>query len=170
MSDPNFRTISGPWDGEPDRVEFKHAGLPCLMVRHPEGGHWCGYAGVPPSHPFHGVHYDGDRADETEEGGWRDYENSPCGRVEVHGGLTYSAACQGSICHKAEPGEPDDVWWFGFDCAHAGDLSPQMLAYREIPGWPKFPPGYETYRDLAYVHAETERLAEQLVALEAVAR
>lgn len=31
----------GPWLTEPDRLEFKAHGFPCLMVRHPEAGHWC---------------------------------------------------------------------------------------------------------------------------------
>jgi hypothetical protein len=123
---------AGPWDGEPDRVEFEHAGLPCLLNRSHLGA-WCGYAAVSPGHALHGKSYEAPD-------------------VDVHGGLTYADACFGPICHVPKPGEPDDVWWFGFDCAHGGD---------SVPSWPR---GVfaGTYRDLAYVRRETEQLAEQL--------
>jgi hypothetical protein len=129
---------AGPWDDEPDRVEFEHAGLPCLLNRG-GGGAWCGYAAVPPGHPLHG----------------QDYEVP---EVEVHGGLTYAASCGGAICHVPEPGEPDDVWWFGFDCAHAWDVLPGTLRYGgRLPD--------SVYRTMDYVRRETERLAEQLAAV-----
>ena len=38
----------GPWDDEPDRVDFEHAGFPCLLLRNPRLGQWCGYVAVPP--------------------------------------------------------------------------------------------------------------------------
>jgi hypothetical protein len=68
----------GPWQAEPNRVDFEHAGLPCFVKRNPRLGFWCGYAGVAPGHPCWGKQYD-----ELE--------------VEVHGGLTYSARCSGPI-------------------------------------------------------------------------
>lgn len=47
----------GPWDGEPDRVDFTTAvGLPGLLLRGPMGS-WCGYAGVGKDHPFFGREY-----------------------------------------------------------------------------------------------------------------
>jgi hypothetical protein len=150
----------GPWQSEPDRLDFEHVGLPCLLHRGP-GGHWCGYAAVPTGHPLHGKGYGDDGVD-----------------VDVHGGLTYASACAGAICHTPKPGEPDDVWWFGFDCAHSGDYSPKHGNYGVGTGypWPDKPYDHERamaavdwrvekYRDVAYVRAETERLAEQLVAL-----
>lgn len=145
--------MSHPWETEPDHVEFKHQGFPCIAHRGPVGA-WCGYVGVPPGHRAHGQHY-------------REIEDV----VDVHGGLTYADACQGDICHKPAPGEPDDVWWFGFDCAHGGDVSPSMVKLREerpdiFPEPPLLWFGTEeVYRDLAYVQAETRRLAEQLGAM-----
>lgn len=133
---------NGPWCNEPDRVEFKHAGLPCIMRRVPGRGHWCGYAAVPPGHPFHGRHN----------------EYVP---VDVHGGLTYAEGCADDVCHVPDPGEPDDVWWFGFDCAHGGDLSPSANALSSF----YFRSSRDVYRDITYVRSETERLAEQLAAL-----
>jgi hypothetical protein len=151
----------GPWHAEPDRAEWEHAGLPCLAVRHSRSGHWCGYAAVPPSHPLHGQPYDAEAV-----------------TVDVHGGLTYADRCHGHICHVPKPGAPDDVWWFGFDCAHAGDVSPSYVNQRVGQGypWPEAPYDHaaavaadrfdvERYRTLDYVRAETNRLAEQLAAL-----
>lgn len=43
----------GPWKQEPDRSEWRaRNGLACLAVRHPRGGHWCGYVGVSRKHPL----------------------------------------------------------------------------------------------------------------------
>lgn len=125
----------GPWNDEPDRVEFEHAGFPCLLLRNPDLGQWCGYVAVPPGHPHHGKDYD-----QVE--------------VEVHGGLTYSGSCSEHIYHKPKAGEPDDVWWLGFDCGHFMDLTP----YRPDADLPV----REIYRNVAYVRAQCERLAEQL--------
>ena len=149
----------GPWDQEPDRVEFKTAaGFPGLIVRH-EIGHWCGYVAVPPGHPCHGHGY----MSEYEKGadGWDDYDrpiHNPVDSLSVHGGITYAEKCAGDVCHVPEPGEPDDVFWLGFDCAHAWDLSPRDWEHGR--NWPD-----HHYRDAAYVRAECESLAEQLAAI-----
>lgn len=138
---------SGPWDSEPDRIQWKTAaGLPGLIVRNYHGA-LCGYAAVPPDHPLHGA----------------DYEKP---EVRVHGGLTYSAPCaeDDAICHVPEPGEPDDVWWFGFDCGHYRDLSPGMSAVLRKAGLSPVPSMGEVYRTVDYVTAEVELLARQLVA------
>lgn len=113
----------GPWWGEPDRVEWMHH--TGLECRALRGpvGAWCGYAGVPKGHPLYGV----------------DYISLD---VEVHGGLTFAGTMRGS-----------ESWWLGFDCSHAGDLSPSTLAL----GFPPYPG--ETYRDLAYVQGQVEQLA-----------
>lgn len=140
----------GPWQSEPDRVDFVFAGLACLALRgSPHLGHWCGYVGVPREHPLYGVPYD----------------QTP--GLEVHGGLTYSDRCSGDICHVPAPGMPDDVWWFGFDCGHAGDLSPGMEKFRRDviePALGRYDMR-EVYRELPYVRAEIEHLAAQLAAM-----
>lgn len=136
----------GPWMHEPDRLEFKHEGLDCLMVRHPSSLHWCGYVGVPKGHPLFGKHYN---------------EVHEKHRVDVHGGLTYSEGCGGAVCHNS----PEDAWWFGFDCAHSGDVSPGMrLTYETIPEMAKFKNCHseDRYRDMDYVRHEVESLAEQI--------
>lgn len=136
---------AGPWDGEPDRVEWRHAGVACLIVRSVSTGALCGYVGVPPAHPWHGLPFDVVEA-------------------STHGGLSYSEKCSPPICHVPAPGEPDDVWWLGFDCGHAEDVSPGLLVdsphmneIRKLMGG--------TYKSVEYVRAEVNRLAEQLAAL-----
>lgn len=140
---------SGPWDNEPNRVEFEHAGLPCILHRG-GGGAWCGYVGLSPSHPLFGKSY-GD----IEE-------------ISVHGNLTYSEPCAGCVCHVPKPGEPEDLWWLGFDCSHGGDLRP---AGRSFDGTLSFilpDLGGEDdghYWTESEAKTETCDLAEQLAAL-----
>lgn len=62
-----------------------------------------------------------------------------------------------TICHIPLAGRPDKVWWFGFDCAHSGDLLP---AYKDLGGLGI--DRYETYKDRRYVEGEVRQLAEQL--------
>lgn len=137
----------GPWVGEPDKVQFPdpETGLPSLGVRNggPGMGNWCGYVGVAPGHSLYG----------------QDYQDRE-GMVDVHGGLTFSGACQDSeeesegVCHVPAKGESDEVWWFGFDCAHAGDYVPGMVQYG--------PTFAGEYRTLDYLKGETAKLAQAL--------
>jgi len=94
------------WLDEPHRDEFEHAGLKCLILRHSELGHLCGYVAVPRGHPCYGKDYDHIPYDDLFP-------------VEVHGGLTFSREGNGDTW-------PKGYWWLGFDCAHAWDLVPYM--------------------------------------------
>jgi hypothetical protein len=67
-----------------------------------------------------------------------------------------------AICHSPGLGEPDDVWWFGFDCAHSGDLVPGMPLYTGLAGG--------VYRDQAYVRGECAKLAAQLAQVDVIKR
>jgi hypothetical protein len=140
----------GEWNDEPDKIQWidDATGLDCLMHRSPSGA-WCGYVGVAEGHPAFGKDYDG--VD-----------------VEVHGGLTYAEFCMDTgdesygICHVPEPGRPHRVWWLGFDCAHAGDMTP---AHDALPGMAEIRERYprnEVYRNRAYVEHEVAELARQL--------
>lgn len=149
MESKEYRTIDksqwplrGEWDREPDKAQWQDVttGFPCLIVRGPSGA-LCGYVGLPEGHQFYGKDYDAPD-------------------VEVHGGLTFANKCTESddeaahICHVPGPGEPDNVWWFGFDCAHSGDVSPSYdRQYREH---------YSSYKTFAYVKHEVTKLAAQL--------
>jgi len=130
--------------------------------------HRCGYVGVPASHPLHGIDYSKasphlEIADDTEVGkrgviplalyAMRDEEGqkeiSPDIYFDVHGGLTYSGDT------ADYPAVAEGTWWFGFDCAHAGDAT----GHHHCPG--------DVLRSLEYVEAECESLAEQLARISA---
>lgn len=109
-------------------------------------GALCGYVGVPKGHPLYGV----------------DYERVPDELHQAaHGSLTYSDTCHETgdpsfgICHVPEPGRPDDVWWLGFDTAHAYDLVPSMADE---------PHDTDVYRDFAYIQDECASLAQAIAA------
>jgi hypothetical protein len=154
MNDIEYRTVDksewerGPWDNEPDKIQWtdEATGLPCLIVRGPSGA-LCGYAGVAEGHPLFGVDYNEFEAD-------------------VHWGLTFSDHCQPhsddesrGICHVPAPGEPDHVWWFGFDCAHSGDYCPAHSKRNEAifkRRWDK------RYQGIGYVRSHVRSLAQQL--------
>jgi hypothetical protein len=114
----------------------------CHIMQVPALGHLCGYVRIPKKHPLHGLSYD-----EVYNLGYE---------IEVHGGLTYSASTIGEATGMQYL--LSRQWYFGFDCAHSGDI---------IPGHP-FSFGNENavYRDYDYVKAECESLARQLKTLE----
>lgn len=135
----------GPWKSKPDKKQWldEATGYPCLIKRNPLGA-LCGYVGIPFNHPRY--HQD-----------WHDFA------AYVHGGITFADHCQEgpqeeTICHIPDPNEPDNVWWLGFDCAHAGDKCPAPI------GMGMFLRG--TYRDLSYVESECRSLAKQLKEME----
>lgn len=149
---------TGPWTSEPDKLQWQDetTSYPCLIVRSHIGA-LCGYVGITAAHPWFGKSYS-----EVDE------------EVACHGGLTFSDMCQSgktekSICHVPDDGESADIWWFGFDCAHAGDICPAMNALlplrapynRDVYSCNK----RDVYCDLAYVKRETENLALQLRAV-----
>ncbi len=124
--------------------------------------HRCGYVRIEKDHPLYGVGYGEptlkipyEWVEHAELGkkspilvftcgvgalAGEDIRRSPDIAFDVHGGLTFSKS--------GERGYPvkDDGWWFGFDCAHAGDTLEKCT--------------------LEYVADECERLAEQLVRFE----
>ncbi len=156
MENKEYRTVDktkwerGPWDNEPDKIQWQdeETGLPCLIVRNSYGA-LCGYVGVPEGHKFYQKHYD----------------KCP---VDVHGGLTFSGMCQPGdeahhVCHVPGPGEPDHVWWLGFDCAHLYDLCPRYTDLEDAGiNWPRWPE--DTYKDVPYVKDEVRNLARQIKA------
>lgn len=149
----------GPWNDEPDKLVWVDpaTGLDCMIKRNNMGA-LCGYVGVPPSHPWHGRGYDECTMDCGEE--WCNH--SAGSKISVHGGLTYADACMEgdpatSICHVAQEGREEDVWWFGFDCAHSMDVVPGLLRYGLV--------GFtvnSSYKDLSYLAREISLLARQL--------
>ena len=138
MLDPEHKlkllVANRPWETEPDNAEWedKVTGYKCRITRHDKFKHLCGYVGIPNNHPSWGKNYN-------------DVD------VQVHGGLTFSEA------------DDDDklTWWFGFDCAHAGDISPELLiSLIDIDRYT--PDRTEVYRTWDYVENEVRELVRQL--------
>jgi hypothetical protein len=168
------RLVSSPSVNEVRAMSFEverkwttKAGLEaaCLLVN--DGSHRCGYVRVPPGHPLHGVHYNehcpalAAAWEKAKEGPIGD--RSPiavfiaCGApeearpdvvFEVHGGITYADG------KKDYPVDDDaDGWWFGFDCAHYGDVSRGMFGRDDGGHW----------WEQAEVEEQCEKLADQIV-------
>jgi hypothetical protein len=104
-------------------------GLNCKVLMGPVGS-LNGYVAVGPKHPLFGKEYSWSYC--GHEGC---YQHTLSGKIEVHGGLTYSG------------GQKDEkLWWFGFDTAHSDD-DPRF------GGWTK---------DQKFVEQECMQLAKQL--------
>lgn len=91
----------------PDSVEVhsKHADHEYIVTTG-NAGFRCGYVKVEPRHPWYGVEY-------------MDVD------AEVHGGLTFSEPDVN--CGKDGP---DNGYWVGFDCGHAGDAKDPSIEDR----------------------------------------
>jgi hypothetical protein len=183
----------GPWQNEPDKVQFQddETGFACLIKR-TDGGHLCGYVGVPPNHPAFEKGYDdihanvhggltfADHCQEITEETWQKIKANyaDAASKELRFPLGDSAMFRKKwedcldnyekfreraqaefICHIPDPGEPDNIWWLGFDCAHGVDMS---------PGWARFSFMSRSgqYRDIDFVKNEIRNLAKQLKELQ----
>lgn len=185
---PKSQWGEGPWQSEPDRKEWvdQATGLHCIIHRAPVTGALCGYVGIPTSHPAWGLHYDGvdhfaaqQRHERWKQGmtekpramdfmEWLETQpvepelpvhpvvGEQIRNIEVHGGLTYSDR------HHAQLGCQSDksLWWFGFDCSHAWDISPAMGALTASKRRTVYH-DWE-YRTLDYVEDQCVKLARQL--------
>jgi hypothetical protein len=106
----------GPWHDETDGGIWsdKATGY-AVMIRRNGLGAFCGYVGVPNSHPFYGRHVTYNLSD-------------PLMNCDVHGGITFNGPMK---CKEME-----DLWVFGFDCNHTGDSAPKDTyafgTYRDI--------------------------------------
>lgn len=127
----------GPWLKEPDEGMWEAHGFRCMFVRNSSVGTLCGYVGVPKGHPWFEQHYD------TVQREWN---------PDVHGGLTFS--------DEMSERSPDGLWYLGFDCAHLDDLMPMNIGFMEQGIFPRSKVE-GVYKTVAWVKAETERLAEQ---------
>lgn len=124
---------TAPWDGEPDAVIWSYRDINMLVARSPVTGVLCGYAGVRRDHYMWGQ----EASDYDLRWDWR-----------PHGGVT--SAGEFGLSTRFELGLTvfDGVWWFGFDCGKALDVSPRHTSMRGA-----------IYRDFAYVIDHVETLA-----------
>lgn len=148
---------------------FKHNGLICCVQRMGHSGNLNGYVAITKDHPLFGKLYS-DKIKVNEEPKFNgNYIGLLCAAFDdkkeenvysidmalnVHGGITFSRAELAGV-DKELFGE---LWWFGFDTAHAGDLRPFQTDIDR-----KYPLTDEEYRDFEYVKDETKQLAEQLI-------
>jgi hypothetical protein len=131
-----------PWETEPDHEEWVHTPTryKCKIWRHPKLLHLCGYVGIPYGHAWYEQTYNSDKG-----------MPSPL----VHGGVTFSG--------RMPETKGRAVWWVGFDCGHAGDMSPGILmTLLDIDHTPLTRLANEEYRDIAYVRNECNLLATNL--------
>lgn len=180
------------WGGEPDKAQWtdEDTGLPCLAVRNRLGG-WCGYVGITKGHVFYGKDYETCLHPEGECPKHQPHaeDEYPYCRykieniIDVHGSVTFTSKCSDridepehpAICHIPEPGATDDVWWIGFDTAHAFDYVPGMhTKSHETWAREKFPEHYteereqfrremmDKYWTLGDIKEECAHLADQL--------
>ncbi len=133
---------------------------------------WCGYIGIPASHPWFGKDYSDpviapegalERIVDVDQIGTinllcASFSSIPAENVyeivllvRCHGGLTWARD------HHALDGKRDGRWWFGFDCSHTGDYS---------PGLKQAPFEGDVYRDVAYVKAACEMACADLAAVD----
>jgi len=142
MKNKNFGP--GPWQNEPDKFNWvdESTGLDCMIVRNLDLGNLCGYVGVPLNSKLAGI----------------DYQELD---IDIHGGLTYASNCQDLICHESNK----EVYWFGFDCGHYGDLIPELLKYAKPDRDYLNLFEYAIYRDFNYVKLQVTYLAQQLKTL-----
>lgn len=149
------------WESEKDYYTYERFGLRCVIQRMPETLHLCGYVGVNKNHRLYGMGYS-DRIkmnkDRVDFNGnyigllCADPKDVSMGFIpldlffQVHGGLTWAGK------FEDRKGFNPDLWYFGFDCAHAGDLSPGA----------GFSFSGSVYRDADFVLKEVFSLADQL--------
>ncbi len=148
-------------------IEGTFHDYPCVVIM-TGMGHRCGYVGVPKSHCLYGVGYS-DKTDKltpyvdknkdmeldknkTAIIAWFCFTDClrPGMVFQVHGGLTYSGES------ATYPVSRKDTWWFGYDCAHAGD------------GGGMFSTG--VVRTAEYCKQECENLAAQLMEVDVAYR
>jgi len=164
-------------DHEVEKVWESKEGLTCVVIM-TRFGHRCGYVGVPTKHPLYGKAYDKScrclvkQLEQLKQGPigkrgiipvvcWDGKKATPEIVFDVHGGLTYSSRKKGDDHPISQRG----TWWFGYDCAHAGDAKDLSVAdetIRELEA--RFPTG-GVIRTLEYCVAECESLSEQLAAV-----
>lgn len=127
--------------------------------------HRCGYVRIPEDHPLFGIDYSDDVIDchdylKDKEVGKRSPISIFCaaGRdlhdaailFDCHGGITFS----GKLGHD---GKDQEGFWYGYDCAHSGDLTQYMIEHRE---WCMSE--HAVMRSLEYCIDECESLSRQL--------
>lgn len=147
---------------------FKEGDYICAVLRMPSGN-LNGYVAIPSTHPLFEKNYS-DHCDNLSpvvfNGNYigllamafsetNNAEMTPINiYFNVHGGITFASSGLKGI----EAGLFGNVWWFGFDTSHSGDLRPFQTEIDRM-----FPIQTDEYRSMAYVIEQTKSLAQQLL-------
>ncbi|MBU2340929.1 MAG: hypothetical protein KKE77_06755 [Alphaproteobacteria bacterium] len=164
----------GPWDDEGDKIAWvdEQTGLGCILLRQ-KNGTLSGYVGVGPDHPLFGFTADAVPVDiaNSVHGGvtyGKECEVNRFAREEYgtprkerytvcHTTITRVVRNYRTVQTTKDEFEHDDLWWFGFDTDHIGDLVPE--------GYNLNPRKGDVYRDQAYVYNECITFARRLHAI-----
>ena len=150
---------------------FKYKELICCVCRMARSGNLNGYVAIPKNHKLFGKSYS-DKIQLSEEpkfnGNYIGLLSASCREeyknniysidmaLNVHGGITFSSSELAGIDKNLFK----ELWWFGFDTSHAGDVRPFQTDIDR-----KYYFNDEEYRDFEYVKNQTKQLAEQLYQL-----
>lgn len=166
------------WKTEPNQLEWfdESTGYRCAILRHHTGKHLCGYVQIPKSHILHKLHYR-DKVPRLLQWKLDNVLQQPVGQrgvftifmamantdkkheiemlFDVHGSITFT----GELADRIGT-------WYGFDCAHSGDLSPgyDELLMKHSPEL-IFRDKQDSYRSMEWVKQETDMLAAQVYEL-----
>jgi len=162
-------------------LEFEHENHKCVVI-FTDMGHYCGYVAVEQKSPLYGIKYNEDlkkpellkELNQTTIGKrgvlpvfcWDGKETTPEILFNVHGGITFSRK------NNDYPIKNNNLWWFGFDCAHAGDKKDLTKLKKYFPKEHEkiinslyfFTSG--KVRTKNYVEKECRNLAEQIACVE----
>jgi hypothetical protein len=176
------------WEREGDEYFWENGDMCCAILRNGSKS-LCGYVGIRPYHPLYKIKYSDevpclkDKLEKLREspvtedsmyfsrilsclGG--QLEPTPEIVLDCHGGLTYSR----DKLPRGEEGkeyefDKQNLWWFGFDCAHHMDYCPGteefMDKLRQEGKLTDY--GHQhslIYRNVEYVRAHIEVLCGQL--------
>ena len=151
----------GPWQDEvADKALWaSESGLPCLVIRDTMFGHWSGYVGVPPAHPWYGLYHNEHVCQEPYPGSGCIIETweYDCGHTPEYladpGVASISEACESREWDREFFAFGQRHWWFGFHCMdRQGTASPRE----------PFDSEFHKYCTLVEAQKACERLADQL--------
>ncbi|MDH6674261.1 hypothetical protein M2277_004953 [Paenibacillus sp. LBL] len=130
--------------------ERQEVSLHGLIVRSPDFGNLNGYVGVPRGNVFHG-----------KEIPYLLTGSQSLYFLNVHGGVTFSGSGgEHRQLNHFKLMKPD-LWYIGFDTAHANDLTPRV--YQDLKEMGRDPSFMGTYKDIDYVERQVRRLATQII-------
>lgn len=159
-----FETPVGP---EPMWGVFNAFGLRCLILRHEDLGHLCGYVKLPKEaeeyayiketrKKFNRISFMGASRRSKRKMRRKPTTNyKVMGRFQCHGGVTFAGTMNFYLADRG--------LWIGFDCAHHNDVSPLLIKMIKDSGGNASVFDGATYCTFDYVKDECMQLAAQIV-------